>query len=189
MGLLPHTSPPEVYASEYYKQDFLRYSERLGVEGIEFRKLLPSIFLPTYLKHQLGYSHARDGLDAGAQRAHGDQPRLRQLRADAEAQRHGGDARRDELRRRPAVVPPAQRGRDALPVRAARRGPVASGRASRRARRLQAPRRRRRERPTRREFFDQTALRELHGRQIDAVELPRRRVRAAVRPAARRTRG
>src|SRR4029077_17083707 len=27
MGLLPHTSPPRVYASEYYKQDFLRYSE------------------------------------------------------------------------------------------------------------------------------------------------------------------
>ena len=30
MGLLPHTSPPEVYASEYYKQDFVRYGERLG---------------------------------------------------------------------------------------------------------------------------------------------------------------
>jgi sulfatase-like protein len=60
MGLLPHTSPPEVYASEYYKQDFLRYSERLGVEGIEFRKLLPSIFVPTYLKHSLGYeTHAQ----------------------------------------------------------------------------------------------------------------------------------
>jgi Sulfatase len=59
MGLLPHTSPPEVYASEYYKQDFLRYSERLGVEGIEFRKFLPSIFLPTFLKHSLGYrTHA-----------------------------------------------------------------------------------------------------------------------------------
>jgi hypothetical protein len=56
MGLLPHTSPPEVYASEYYKQDFLRYSERLGIEGIEFRKLLPSIFVPTYLKRSLGYS-------------------------------------------------------------------------------------------------------------------------------------
>jgi Sulfatase len=56
MGLLPHTSPPEVYASEYYKEDFLRYSDRLGVEGIEFRKLLPSIFVPTYLKHSLGYS-------------------------------------------------------------------------------------------------------------------------------------
>src|SRR3954468_13768080 len=60
MGLLPHTSPPEVYASEYYKQDFLRYSERLGVPDMEFKRLLPSIFLPTYLKHSLGYStHAR----------------------------------------------------------------------------------------------------------------------------------
>jgi Sulfatase len=60
MGLLPHTSPPEVYASEYYKEDFLRYSERLGIDGIEFRKLLPSIFVPTYLKHTLGYrTHAK----------------------------------------------------------------------------------------------------------------------------------
>ncbi len=55
MGLLPHSSPREVYASEYYKQDFLRYSERLGVEGIEFRRLLPSLFLPTFLRQQLGY--------------------------------------------------------------------------------------------------------------------------------------
>jgi hypothetical protein len=60
MGLLPHTSPPEVYASEYYKEDFLRYGERLGVPDMEFKKLLPSIFLPTYLKHSLGYrNHAR----------------------------------------------------------------------------------------------------------------------------------
>jgi hypothetical protein len=60
MGLLPHTSPPRVYASEYYKQDFLRYRERLGVPDMEFNKLLPSIFLPTYLKHALGYhTHAR----------------------------------------------------------------------------------------------------------------------------------
>ena len=60
MGLLPHTSPPEVYASEYYKQDFLRYGERLGVPDMEFKRLLPSIFLPTYLKHSLGYrTHAR----------------------------------------------------------------------------------------------------------------------------------
>jgi hypothetical protein len=60
MGLLPHTSPANVYASEYYKQDFLRYSERLGVADMEFKKLLPSIFLPTYLRHALGYrTHAR----------------------------------------------------------------------------------------------------------------------------------
>ena len=56
MGLLPHSSPPEVYASEYYKEDFRRYSERLGTEGMEFAKVLPSIFLPTYLKHGLGYT-------------------------------------------------------------------------------------------------------------------------------------
>ena len=60
MGLLPHTSPSHVYASEYYKRDFLRYSERLGVADIEFKRLLPSIFLPTYLRHALGYrTHAR----------------------------------------------------------------------------------------------------------------------------------
>jgi hypothetical protein len=59
MGLLPHSSPPEVYASEYYKEDFRRYSERLGIDGIEFARLLPSIFLPTFLKHELGYkTHA-----------------------------------------------------------------------------------------------------------------------------------
>ena len=59
MGLLPHSSPAAVFASEYYKRDFARYSERLGVEGIEFRKFLPSIFLPTFLRHTLGYgTHA-----------------------------------------------------------------------------------------------------------------------------------
>jgi Sulfatase len=56
MGLLPHTSPPEVYASEYYKEDFQRYSERLGIAGMEFKKVLPSIYLPTYLRNTLGYA-------------------------------------------------------------------------------------------------------------------------------------
>src|SRR5881394_2522178 len=51
MGLLPHTSPPEVYASEYYKQDFIRYAERLGIPDMKFKSLLPSIFLPTYQTH------------------------------------------------------------------------------------------------------------------------------------------
>ena len=59
MGLLPHSSPPRVYASEYYKQDFLKYSERLGVRDMEFKRLLPSIFLPTFLRNELGYrTHA-----------------------------------------------------------------------------------------------------------------------------------
>jgi hypothetical protein len=55
MGLFPHTSPHGVYASEYYKRDYVRYAERLGVAGVEFRDLLPSIFLPTFLRSTLGY--------------------------------------------------------------------------------------------------------------------------------------
>jgi hypothetical protein len=54
-GLLPHASPTGVYASDYYKQDFLRYDERLGAQGIEFRRMLPQLFLPSFLKHGLGY--------------------------------------------------------------------------------------------------------------------------------------
>jgi hypothetical protein len=58
MGLLPHTSPPEVYASEYYKRDFARYSERLGIAGVEFKQFLPSLYLPTFLR-SVGYeTHA-----------------------------------------------------------------------------------------------------------------------------------
>ncbi len=56
MGLLPHTNPTHVYASEHYKADFARYSERLGVPDIEFRNFLPSLSLPTYLHDTLGYS-------------------------------------------------------------------------------------------------------------------------------------
>ena len=59
MGLLPHSSPTHVYASEYYKHDFLKYNERLGAERFEFKNLVPHLFLPTVLKHKLGYqTHA-----------------------------------------------------------------------------------------------------------------------------------
>lgn len=55
MGLLPHTSPRRVFASELYKKDFQRYSERLGVRGIEFSRLLPALYLPPFLRDHLGY--------------------------------------------------------------------------------------------------------------------------------------
>ncbi len=59
MGLLPHCSPQHVYASDYYKKDFLKYRDRLGVERVEFKSLVPHLFLPTFLKNQLGYlNHA-----------------------------------------------------------------------------------------------------------------------------------
>jgi hypothetical protein len=59
MGLLPHSSPPNVYASEYYKRDFVKYQERLGADRVEFKSLVPHLFLPTFLKRKLGYrTHA-----------------------------------------------------------------------------------------------------------------------------------
>jgi hypothetical protein len=63
MGLFPHSSPTHVYASEYYKADFLKYNARLGTENFEFKSLVPQLFLPTVLKHKLGYAtHAKVSL-------------------------------------------------------------------------------------------------------------------------------
>jgi len=55
MGLMPHTRPTMVFASEYYKKDFVKYSERLGLPDIEFKSMVPSLYLPLYLKETLGY--------------------------------------------------------------------------------------------------------------------------------------
>ncbi len=55
MGLMPHASPRGVFASEYYKRDFLKFNERLGAEGIEFKRFLPRLYLPVLLQN-LGYS-------------------------------------------------------------------------------------------------------------------------------------
>ncbi|HXK05196.1 MAG TPA: sulfatase-like hydrolase/transferase [Verrucomicrobiae bacterium] len=58
-GLLPHTNPTRVFASEYYKQDLLKFSERLGIEGIGFKSLIPKLYFPAFLKESLGYrTHA-----------------------------------------------------------------------------------------------------------------------------------
>lgn len=63
MGLMPHTSPRNVYASEYYKRDFFKFNERLGCSDFEFRSLVPRLNLPTFLKDTLGYrTHARVSL-------------------------------------------------------------------------------------------------------------------------------
>ncbi|MGO9273371.1 MAG: sulfatase-like hydrolase/transferase [Terriglobia bacterium] len=55
IGLMPHTSPRHVYASEYYKKDILKFNERLGCKNIEFKSLVPKLFLPTFLHDTLGY--------------------------------------------------------------------------------------------------------------------------------------
>lgn len=59
MGLMPHKSPTHVFASEYYKKDLLQFNARLGGEGFEFRSLVPQLYLPLFLKEKLGYrTHA-----------------------------------------------------------------------------------------------------------------------------------
>ena len=55
IGLMPHTSPRHVYASEYYKNDFLKFNTRLGVQDIEFKSLVPKLFLPAFLHDTMGY--------------------------------------------------------------------------------------------------------------------------------------
>jgi hypothetical protein len=63
IGLLPHTSPRHVYASEYYKTEFLKFNERLGTKDLKFASLVPRLYLPLFLKETLGYrTHARVSL-------------------------------------------------------------------------------------------------------------------------------
>jgi len=54
MGLMPHSSPKRVFASEYYKKDFFRFNERLGAGDIEFKSFVPRLYLPILLR-KMGY--------------------------------------------------------------------------------------------------------------------------------------
>lgn len=59
IGLLPHSSPKGVYASEYYKRDFVKFNQRFGSSDFEFKSLVPRMYLPWFLKEKLGYqTHA-----------------------------------------------------------------------------------------------------------------------------------
>ncbi len=54
MGLLPHRSPKGVYASEYYKADFLQFKDRFSLPGLSFSSMIPHLWLPKYLQG-IGY--------------------------------------------------------------------------------------------------------------------------------------
>lgn len=54
MGLMPHRNPRGVFASDVYKDEFLRWRIRLGVEALEFKTFVPRLNLPSVL-HRLGY--------------------------------------------------------------------------------------------------------------------------------------
>jgi len=58
MGLMPHSSPRGVFASDYYQRDFLKFNDRLGTENLEFKRFVPRLNLPVMLQ-SLGYrTHA-----------------------------------------------------------------------------------------------------------------------------------
>jgi hypothetical protein len=55
MGLMPHSSPRDVFASEIYKEEFMSWKERTGAGAdVSFGDFLPEISLPKVLS-KLGY--------------------------------------------------------------------------------------------------------------------------------------
>lgn len=54
MGMLPHTSPKEVFASEVYKDEYALWKDRTGHADIAFKEFLPDLSLPKVLR-KLGY--------------------------------------------------------------------------------------------------------------------------------------
>lgn len=57
MGMSPHDSPRGVYASQVYKKDFIKWSERLNIPDIAFDAFVPYLSLPYFLRSH-GYRTA-----------------------------------------------------------------------------------------------------------------------------------
>jgi hypothetical protein len=55
MGMVPHTSPKGVFASNVYREEFSLWSERLNIPEVEFAKFVPQLSLPHFLKAQEYY--------------------------------------------------------------------------------------------------------------------------------------
>jgi arylsulfatase A-like enzyme len=54
MGMMPHTSPKDVFASEVYKDEYAQWRDRTGADDIAFKEFLPDLSLPKVLR-KLGY--------------------------------------------------------------------------------------------------------------------------------------
>jgi hypothetical protein len=50
MGMMPHDSPQGVFASEVYKKEFVKWVDRIGVEGLSFKSFVPQLSLPRVLQ-------------------------------------------------------------------------------------------------------------------------------------------
>ena len=53
-GLLPHPSPQNIFASTYYKKDFLKFQQRLNIPDLSFQSMIPQMWMPHYLQ-SIGY--------------------------------------------------------------------------------------------------------------------------------------
>ncbi len=58
MGMTPHKSPSNVYASEVYKEDFVKWIDRSGVDDVSFKNFVPHLNLNTFLKKYDYETHA-----------------------------------------------------------------------------------------------------------------------------------
>ncbi len=54
MGMIPHTSPQGVFASEVYKQEFAKWVDRLDIPDLSFKTFVPQLSLAKVLQDQ-GY--------------------------------------------------------------------------------------------------------------------------------------
>ena len=54
LGACPHTNPKGVFASEVYKKDFIQWGPRLNLNDISFKKFVPRLSLPAFLREN-GY--------------------------------------------------------------------------------------------------------------------------------------
>lgn len=62
MGMVPHVSPRGVFASEVYKQDFGKWVDRLGIEGLSFKTFIPELSLAKVLQENGYRTEARVSL-------------------------------------------------------------------------------------------------------------------------------
>jgi arylsulfatase A-like enzyme len=53
-GMVPHTSPAGIFAAEVYREEYVKWADRLGVPGLDFARFLPHLSLPRLLR-ELGY--------------------------------------------------------------------------------------------------------------------------------------
>lgn len=70
MGMMPHASPKNVYASEVYKEEFLQWKARTGSDAVSFKDFLPELSLPRVLDKRDAHHHADAEAGKGVHQDH-----------------------------------------------------------------------------------------------------------------------